>query len=271
MSASIIGPLAAVVLAAMLSGLPASAGAAPSDDSLAPATSWQLRAQVRAPGVSLTEPRRLADAVDRLREAACRAARDLLADGEPRTTRIELTLWRQEGTQDGSTAPSNGVDCHVRQTRISAFTVRARVRSPDPSGGSTSTGRMSLGSAVHRLTEVANTIGARVLQTGEQAWLTLRVARREKSPREMVRGLARRHGVSVNTALRVAGCESGFNPRAYSPAGPYAGIYQQDADLWPARARRYGHAGASPFDAYANIDVSLRMARAVGWGHWGCA
>jgi hypothetical protein len=272
LSAPTMGPLAAVVLAATLSGLPANAGATPSEEPLAPAPTWQLRAQVRpGPGISLTEPRRLSDALARVREATCREARDLLADGEPRTTRVELTLWRQQGTDDGSTAPSKAVDCHLRQTRISAFTVRSRVRSTDGSGRSTGTGTMSLGAAVHRVTELANTIGVRVLQTGEQAWITLRVSRREKAPRGMVRGLARRHGVSVTTALRVAACESGFNPRAYSPAGPYVGIYQQDADLWPARARRYGHPGASPFDPYANIDVSLRMARAVGWGHWGCA
>jgi hypothetical protein len=85
----------------------------------------------------------------------------------------------------------------------------------------------------------------------------------------MIRSLAGRHGVSVTTSLRVAACESRFNPRAYNY--PYAGIYQQNVRLWDRRAKHFGHPGTSPFDAYPNVDVSLKMARSMGWGHWGCA
>jgi hypothetical protein len=109
------------------------------------------------------------------------------------------------------------------------------------------------------------------MATGEQGWITLRLRTSQKPVRDMIRSLATRHGVSVGTSLRVAGCESRFRSRAYNPAGPYAGVYQQSVPLWPGRARRFGHPGASPFDTYANVDVSLKMARAMGWGHWGCA
>jgi soluble lytic murein transglycosylase-like protein len=115
---------------------------------------------------------------------------------------------------------------------------------------------------------MANNLVGRVLTSGEQGWITLRLRSRQKPVRGMIRSLARRYGLSVSTALRVAGCESHFNRRAYSY--PYAGIFQQDLRQWPRRAAHFGHRGASPFDAYANVDVSLKMARSMGWGHWGC-
>jgi soluble lytic murein transglycosylase-like protein len=108
-----------------------------------------------------------------------------------------------------------------------------------------------------------------VLGTGEEARIVIRMATREKPVRGMIQGLSRRYGVDASTAIHVAQCESGMNPRAYSP--PYAGIFQHDVGYWPRRAANYGHKGDSPFDAYANIDVSLRMAAASGWRHWGCA
>lgn len=258
--------LVAVALgAAMATGLPAGATA-----QQAPQTSWQLRAQVRPrAGVRLSDPKVLSEAMARLRRAACRQARDLLGDGTPRHGKVELRMWRQSGTQDETHAPVKGVRCHERFGEVSAFRLKARVSWPEAPGDPTSAGPMALGSAMTRAAEVANTLAGRALQTDEQPWIKVRMRIVEKKPRSMVRALARRYGVAVATAVQVAACESGFNPKAYSP--PYAGIYQQDVQYWPGRARHHGHAGASPFDAYANIDVSLRMARAAGWGHWGCA
>jgi hypothetical protein len=89
-----------------------------------------------------------------------------------------------------------------------------------------------LGGAVRLATEQANTAGARVLETGQEAWISLRMWTDQKTVRQLIRGLARRYGVDAGTALRVAACESGFNPRANS--SPYAGIYQQDTRLCPA-------------------------------------
>ena len=252
----------------MATGLPASATAIPPEPE-APQASWQLRAQVRPrPGVGLSKPRVLSDAVPLMRRAACRRAHDLLWDGEPGRSKVQLTLWRQSGTEDGTQAPVSGVRCHQRLGRVSAFRLKARLSWPEAPGDHTSTGAMALGPAVTKAGEVANALAARVVETGEQAWITVRMWTAEKEPRKMVRPLARRYGVSVATAVHVAACESGFNPKAYSY--PYAGIFQQDVRYWPARARHYGHRGDSPFDAYANVDVSLRMARTAGWGHWGC-
>jgi hypothetical protein len=260
--------LVAVALgAALATSLPAGVVA---QQPQAPQTSWQLRAQVRPQaGVRLSKPKILSDAVAKLRRAVCRQARDLLWDGAPRRGKVQLTMWRQSGTEDGTQAPVSWVRCHERFGQVSAFRLKARVTWPEAPGDPTTAGPMALGPAVAKATEVANGLAGRVLQTDEQPWITLRIRTVEKKPRRMVRALARRYGVGVATAMHVAACESGFNPKAYSH--PYAGIYQQDVRYWPGRARHYGHRGESPFDAFANVDVSLQMARAAGWGHWGCA
>lgn len=71
--------------------------------------------------------------------------------------------------------------------------------------------------------------------------------------------------------VKIARCESGLNPNSVGGRGLYLGVYQQHAKYWPARAARYGFAGASPFDANANVAVSIAMMRAGMYSHWGCA
>ena len=95
------------------------------------------------------------------------------------------------------------------------------------------------------------------------------LAHDQKAVRQMIRSLAIRYRLDVAKAISVAECESGLNPRAYSP--PYAGVYQHTTRSWSKRAATYDHAGESVFDPYANVDVALQMARASGWGAWGCA
>jgi hypothetical protein len=250
---------AAVLVAALAAGL--SAGPASGRGSSSSETSWQLRAQVRTrPGTNLSGPRTLPDAMALVHQAACGRAGDLLRDGDPRRTKVQITLWRQAGETDATRTGTPDMQCHVRLGQRSAFRLRGQVARAsgwtDPARG------------LHRVAELANNLADRVLTSGEKGWITLRLGSQEKPVRGMIRSLARRYGVSASTALRVAGCESRFNRRAYSY--PYAGIFQQDVRYWPRRAARFGHRGHSPFDAYANIDVSLKMARSVGWAHWGC-
>jgi hypothetical protein len=224
--------------------------------------SWQLRARVRtAPGASLSGPRMLPQAVDLVHLAACRHSGDLLGDGAPRRTRVQLVLWRQPGPTDATSTETPDMTCHTGTERISAFRLRGRVADA---------GRwVDASASLRRLAEVANAAADQVMATGGDRQITLRLGTGRKPVRGIVRSLARRHEVSVTTAMRVAACESRFNPRAYSH--PYAGVYQQDVRFWGGRARRFGHRGESPFDSYANVDVSLQMARTMGWGHWGCA
>ena len=252
---------AVALVAALAVGLSATWGSAQTAPS-GPEDSWQLRARVRtAPGASLSGPRMLPQAVDLVHQAACRHSGNLLGDGSPHRTRIQLLLWRQPGPTDDTSTGSPDMTCHTATERVSAFRLRGRVAGA---------GRwVDASASLHRLAEVANNAADQVMATGTKRQITLRLGTGRKPVRGMVRSLARRHEVSVTTALRVAACESHFNPRAYSH--PYAGVYQQDVRFWGGRARRFGHPGESPFDPYANVDVSLKMARAMGWGHWGCA
>jgi len=71
--------------------------------------------------------------------------------------------------------------------------------------------------------------------------------------------------------IKIAKCESGMNPNSIGGGGLYLGVFQQHSKYWPARAARAGFAGASPFDANANVAVSIHMMRTAGYGHWGCA
>ena len=77
-----------------------------------------------------------------------------------------------------------------------------------------------------------------------------------------------RLGIDANRVATIAKCESGFNPMADS--GYYKGLFQHDPGYWPARAERYGYAGASIFDVEAQIGVSTAMMVGGGWSHWGC-
>lgn len=77
-------------------------------------------------------------------------------------------------------------------------------------------------------------------------------------------------------AKSVAACESGYNPKAYNATGcggaGCVGIFQHIRSAWYRRAALYGYAGYSPFNARANIWVSLRMVKAQGsWSGWACA
>ena len=96
---------------------------------------------------------------------------------------------------------------------------------------------------------------------------------------DLLRRIAIRYHIDVNKFLYVAHRESGFSPTAYNPPPGgckdhgCGGLFQMDMSYWPARARRYGFAGASVFDAVANATVAAKMI-ASGcpggcWGPWG--
>lgn len=73
----------------------------------------------------------------------------------------------------------------------------------------------------------------------------------------------------VRKAMRIARRESGFEPRAYNPSGPYLGVYQHVRAYWPRRARQMGLGGKSAFNGRANVLVSIKMIHKHGWGPWG--
>lgn len=85
---------------------------------------------------------------------------------------------------------------------------------------------------------------------------------------------ANRYGVDPNRALRIAKCESGFNPNAvnygYYENGHPSGLFQHISGYWGARAAKYGYAGASVFDPVANANVTMGMWRDGQAGLWEC-
>ncbi len=256
---------AGLLVAAMALG---AAGSAVADETAPTEPTWQLRGKVRASGGS-SDSRALPGTVELLHQAACRQAANLLADGEPGRVKVEVEVWRQQGPADATRARVPDVSCDERMERESAFRTAARVIYPRRGGGTAKSGRLSLGGAVELAARSANRVAPRVLESGSRASITVVAAHDQKSVRQMIRSLAIRYRLDASTAISIAECESGLNPRAYNP--PYAGVFQHHTKFWPKRAATYGHEGESAFDPYANVDVALQMARASGWGAWGCA
>jgi soluble lytic murein transglycosylase-like protein len=79
---------------------------------------------------------------------------------------------------------------------------------------------------------------------------------------EIIAAAARRHGVDPDFMIRLARCESGLNPRAVNPAGPYIGLFQFAPSTFTAFG---GH------DIYNPADQSEITARMLARGlahHW---
>ncbi len=73
-------------------------------------------------------------------------------------------------------------------------------------------------------------------------------------------------------ALGVMDCESDGDPQATNPSSGCAGLFQMRPAYWPGRAAECGWAGASPFDAEANIAVAACLVHkgdGENWWHWG--
>jgi hypothetical protein len=83
------------------------------------------------------------------------------------------------------------------------------------------------------------------------------------------------YGVSAPQLLRVADCESDYNPSVVSTfvvEGVHPmGLFQHLPTYWPARAARYGVPGASIFDAEAQAKVTAAMFRDGQSDLWACS
>ena len=74
----------------------------------------------------------------------------------------------------------------------------------------------------------------------------------------IIRDAAAAHGADAEQLLRVAYCESKFNPGAYNASGA-SGLFQFMPRTWAANSVRAGYAGASAFDPVASANVAAWM------------
>jgi resuscitation-promoting factor RpfB len=74
----------------------------------------------------------------------------------------------------------------------------------------------------------------------------------------IIREAAAAHGADADQLVRVAYCESKFNPGAYNASGA-AGLFQFMPGTWAANSVRAGYAGASVYDPVASANVAAWM------------
>jgi uncharacterized protein YabE (DUF348 family) len=74
----------------------------------------------------------------------------------------------------------------------------------------------------------------------------------------IIRSAAAAQGTDPEQLVRVAYCESRFNPGAYNASGA-SGLFQFMPGTWAANSVRAGYAGASAFDAVASANVAAWM------------
>jgi soluble lytic murein transglycosylase-like protein len=86
---------------------------------------------------------------------------------------------------------------------------------------------------------------------------------------QILQAAARRWRVDESTFLRIAWCESRWNPAARGPGGA-AGLFQFAPMTWEWVAAGAGYPGASPYDAVANAEGAAWLMSTQGTRHWGC-
>ncbi len=97
-----------------------------------------------------------------------------------------------------------------------------------------------------------------------------RVVMRETEVRALIERYFRPE--HVNKAIRIAWCESSFNPRAVNPTSGAAGLFQHLPQFWAERSARAGWPDADPFDPEANVAVAAWLLYEFPgtWEHWVC-
>ena len=75
----------------------------------------------------------------------------------------------------------------------------------------------------------------------------------------IIRDAAAKWGADESQLLRVAYCESRYNPTAFNASSGASGLFQFLATTWAANSVRAGYAGASVFDPVANANTAAYM------------
>ncbi len=86
----------------------------------------------------------------------------------------------------------------------------------------------------------------------------------------VIRAAAAAWGADPNQLLRVAWCESRYNPYAINARSGAAGLFQFMPATWAANSARAGYGGASVFDPAASANTAAFMfSRGQAW-QWAC-
>jgi len=86
----------------------------------------------------------------------------------------------------------------------------------------------------------------------------------------IIRAAALTWDADVDQLLRVAWCESRYNPSAYNASSSTSGLFQFKPGTWAANSVRAGYGGASVFDAVANANVAAYMFASGQARQWAC-
>ena len=86
----------------------------------------------------------------------------------------------------------------------------------------------------------------------------------------IIRAAADKYGVSADTLLRVAYCESRYDPLAYNSVLGASGLFQIIPGTWRANSAAAGYGGASVWDPVANANVAAWMFAHGQAGQWAC-
>lgn len=76
----------------------------------------------------------------------------------------------------------------------------------------------------------------------------------------------------VSRAIRIAWCESSFNPQNVNPVTGASGLFQHAPETWAAHSTSAGYGGVDILDPEANVAVAAWMLYELpgGWSHWQC-
>jgi len=86
----------------------------------------------------------------------------------------------------------------------------------------------------------------------------------------VIRAAAAAWGADASQLLRVAWCESRYNPLAYNPSSGASGLFQFMPRTWAANSVRAGYGGASAFDPVASANTAAYMFRNGQAWQWTC-
>ena len=86
----------------------------------------------------------------------------------------------------------------------------------------------------------------------------------------IIRAAADTWGADADQLLRVAWCESRYNPSAYNASSGTSGLFQFKALTWAANSTRADYGGASVFDPVANANTAAYMFSIGQARQWAC-